>query len=192
MLSAKLGHRLDGILATIINNRFFSKTSPTVLTLLGLFFNLLAAGWIIGGYWKTAGFFILIAGLFDMLDGATARTMGKESKFGGFIDSVVDRYSDMAILTALIIYFSLNNDTIFIIICAITSIGAVLVPYTRARAEVFIGNCNIGIMERAERILLLAAGCFFNIMKPVLVIMAILTHLTVFQRIYFTWKESKK
>jgi CDP-diacylglycerol--glycerol-3-phosphate 3-phosphatidyltransferase len=191
MLSAKLGHRLDGILAAIINNSFFSKTSPTFLTLLGLFFNLVAAGWIIGGYWKTACFFILIAGLFDMLDGAAARTMGQVSKFGGFIDSVVDRYSDMAILTALIIYYSINNDTIFVIICTITSIGAVLVPYTRARAEVFISNCNIGIMERAERIILLAAGCFFNIMKPVLVIMAILTHLTVFQRIYFTWKESK-
>lgn len=127
-----------------------------------------------------------------MLDGAAARTLKRSSPFGGFIDSVVDRYSDMSLVIAFILYYALNRDIYMVTLCAITSVGFVLIPYTRARAERFINHCNVGIMERAERVLLIAAGCCFNLMKPVFWILAIFTHLTVFQRIYYTWKESQK
>ena len=192
MLSEKLGHRLDSILAPIIKWGPLSKLSPTALTLTGLFLNLIAAGGIIVGWWKTAALLILFAGLFDILDGATARTMKKATSFGGFIDSVVDRYSDMAILIAFIIYYARQNDIFRVSLCSITSVGCVLIPYTRARAETFIPACNIGIMERAERILLIVAGCYFNLMKPVFLILAVLTHVTVVQRIYYTWQKTKK
>jgi phosphatidylglycerophosphate synthase len=83
-----------------------------------------------------------------------------------------------------------------LILTAVVSIGTILIPYTRARAEVFIDHCDVGVMERAERIILLAAGGIFqgvfNIMPIILWILAIFTHLTVFHRIYFTWKEAKK
>jgi phosphatidylglycerophosphate synthase len=192
MLSEKLGHRLDRILSPIIKWGPLSKLSPTALTLTGLFFNLIAAGGIILGWWKTAALLILFAGLFDILDGATARIMNKATSFGGFIDSVVDRYSDMAILIAFIIYYARQNDIFMVSLCSITSIGCVLIPYTRARAETFIASCNIGIMERAERILLIVAGCYLYLMQPVFLILAVLTHVTVVQRIYYTWQKTQK
>ena len=192
MLSEKLGHRLDGPLSILIKKGPFSKLSPTALTLAGLLLNFFAAGFIIWGWWKTAAVVILFAGLFDMLDGATARTMEKTTQFGGFLDSVVDRYSDMAILIAFIIFYSLQHDIFMVCLCAITSIGCVLIPYTRAKAETIIPACNIGIMERAERILLIVAGCYFNLMKPVLLVLAVLTHVTVLQRIYYTWAQAEK
>jgi len=195
MLSKKIGHRLDSTLCPIIKGSPLSKLSPTALTLTGLFFNLIAAGFIIIGQWKTAALLILFAGLFDILDGATARTMKTASSFGGFIDSVVDRYSDMAILVAFIIYYAMQTDIFMVSLCSITSIGCILIPYTRARAETFIPSCNIGIMERAERILLIAAGCYFNcyvnLMQPVFLILAVLTHITVLQRIYYTWQKTR-
>ncbi len=192
MLSEKLGHKLDAPLAAIIKKSFLVRLSPTTLTIAGLIVNLVAAVGIIYSYWKSAGILILIAGFFDMLDGAAARTLKKVSPFGGFIDSVVDRYSDMAIIIAFIIYYALQNNIYMVSLCAIASIGIVLIPYTRARAESFIGNCNVGIMERAERILLIAAGCLFNIINPVLWILTVFTHITVLQRVHYTWKQSNK
>jgi CDP-diacylglycerol--glycerol-3-phosphate 3-phosphatidyltransferase len=192
MLSEKLGHKLDRPLSSIITRSFLARFSPTTFTVTGLFLNLVAAGSILYGYWKTASLLILVAGFFDMLDGAAARTQKKTSRFGGFIDSVADRYSDMALIIAFIIYYALDKDIFMVSLCAITSIGFVLIPYTKAKAETLISNCNIGLMERAERILLLSAGCYFNLMKPVFWILAILTHLTVFQRIHYTWKEIQK
>jgi CDP-diacylglycerol--glycerol-3-phosphate 3-phosphatidyltransferase len=194
MLSEKLGHRLDSPLSQLIKRGPLSRLSPTALTLTGLIVNLIAAGFIIPGWWKTAAVLILVAGLFDMLDGASARTTEKTTLFGGFIDSVVDRYSDMAILLAFIIYYSLplNNDIFMVSLCAVTCVGCVLIPYTRARAETIIPICNIGIMERAERILLIVAGCYFNLMQPVFLALAVLTHVTVLQRIYYTWEKTQK
>lgn len=190
MLSEKLGHRLDRPLSLLVKSRLLSHFSPTALTLTGLAINFIAAGAIIAGWWKAAAFLILFAGLFDMLDGATARTMDKATTFGGFIDSVVDRYSDMAILIAFIIYYARQHDIYMVSLCSITSIGCVLIPYTRARAEAFIARCNVGIMERAERIILIVAGCLFNLMQPVFLLLAVLTHITVLQRIYFTWQST--
>ena len=190
MLSEKLGHRLDRPLSMLITAYPLSRLSPTALTLTGLIMNFIAAGAIIAGWWQTAAVLIGVAGLFDMLDGTAARTREKATSFGGFIDSVVDRYSDMAILIAFIIYYARLNDIFMVCLCSITSIGCVLIPYTRARAEAFIDKCNIGIMERAERIILIVAGCLFGLIKPVFLILAVLTHITVLQRIYFTWQST--
>jgi CDP-diacylglycerol--glycerol-3-phosphate 3-phosphatidyltransferase len=197
MISSKIGHRLDSPLSKII--KFIFKTdnlNPTYFTLLGLLVNFLAAATFVCGKWLWAGLLILAAGLFDMLDGAIARTFGKVSNFGGFLDSVIDRYSDLVLLIGLIIYYAHNHNMHLLILTAVVSIGTILIPYTRARAEVFIPHCDVGIMERAERIILLAAGGIFqstfHIMPIILWILAIFTHLTVFHRIYFTWKEAQK
>jgi len=191
MISEKIGHKLDAPLALIIRNSFFSSVSPTALTLAGLGLNLIAAGFILYGYWKVAAIMILAAGFCDMLDGAAARIFNKATPFGGFIDSVVDRYSDMILVIAFIIYYAMHNEVGMVCLCAVASVGFVLIPYTRARAERFISSCNIGIMERAERILLISAGCLINCMTFVFWILAFLTHMTVLQRIVYTWKESQ-
>jgi CDP-diacylglycerol--glycerol-3-phosphate 3-phosphatidyltransferase len=160
--------------------------------LIGLLFNIIASGALIAGYWRSAALLILTAGLFDMLDGATARTLEKTSQFGGFLDSVIDRYSDMSLLIALIIYYANSTNMFMVVLCSVAALGTVLIPYARARAEVFIKNCNVGIMERAERILLLAAGALFNSMEIVLWLLAVFTHLTVLHRIYYTWQQAPK
>jgi CDP-diacylglycerol--glycerol-3-phosphate 3-phosphatidyltransferase len=196
MISSKIGHRLDSPLSKIIKFVFKTKNlNPTYFTLLGLLVNILAAIAFVDGKWLWAGILILTAGLFDMLDGAVARTFGKVSNFGGFLDSVIDRYSDLVLLIGLIIYYAQHNNMHLLVLTAVVSIGTILIPYTRARAEVFIPHCDVGIMERAERIILLALGGLlqnvFHAMPIVLWILAVFTHLTVFYRIYYTWKESK-
>ena len=197
MISSKIGHRLDSPISKLIKLIFKTNNlNPTYFTLLGLLVNIFAAAAFICGKWLVAGLLILAAGFFDMLDGAVARTFGRVTKYGGFLDSVIDRYSDLVLLIGLIIYYASNHNMHLLTLTAIVSIGTILIPYTRARAEVFIPHCDVGIMERAERIILLAAGgifqCVFNIMPIVLWILAIFTHLTVFHRIYFTWKEAQK
>jgi len=192
MISSLLGHELDRPLSWLIKNSVLGRVHPTVLTLTGLLINLIAAAAIIAGYWKSAALLIVTAGLFDMLDGATARTLRKTTHFGGFIDSVIDRYSDMSLLIALIIFYALQGKIFMVSLCSIASLGTVLIPYTRAKAEALIPECKVGLMERAERILLLAAGALFNCMEIIMWLMAIFTHLTVFHRIYYTWKETQK
>jgi CDP-diacylglycerol---glycerol-3-phosphate 3-phosphatidyltransferase len=192
MISSLLGHELDRPLSWLIKNSVLERVHPTALTLTGLLINLIAAAAIIAGYWKSAALLILTAGLFDMLDGASARTLRKTSLFGGFMDSVIDRYSDMSLLIALIIFYALQGKIFMVSLCAVASLGTVLIPYTRAKAEALIPECRVGLMERAERIIMLAAGALFNMMEIVMWLMAVFTHITVFHRIYYTWKETRK
>ncbi|MCX8042940.1 MAG: CDP-alcohol phosphatidyltransferase family protein [Desulfobacterota bacterium] len=192
MISEKLGHRLDEPLAVLIKKTFLGSVSPAALTLAGLVLNILAAAAIIAGWWKSAACIILLAGFCDMLDGAAARVLEKTSPFGAFLDSVVDRYSDMVILLGFIVYYATRQNIPMVVVITITSIGCVLIPYARAKAECLIPLCNVGIMERPERIILLAAGCLFDLVGPLFVVLAVLTHITVAQRIYYTWKHTQK
>jgi len=197
MLSSTVKHRLEQPLSRLIRF-FFRNTSlnPTYFTLLGLCVNILAAAAFVYGRWVLAGVLVLSAGLCDMLDGAVARTFNRVTRFGGFLDSVIDRYSDLVLLIGLIIYYAAHQNMQLLLLTAVVSIGTILVPYARARAENFIPRCDVGIMERAERIVLLAAGGLFqdllHLMPIVLWVLAIFTHLTVFHRIYYTWKEAQK
>jgi CDP-diacylglycerol--glycerol-3-phosphate 3-phosphatidyltransferase len=137
-----------------------------------------------------AGAVILVANIFDMLDGSVARMSGKVSKFGAFADSVMDRYSDMAILGGAIIYFALRRDIPFVIISAAGLVGAVMTSYTRARAESLLpgGKFNSGFMERPERIIVLGATCILNRVYMGMLFIAILGNLATFHRIWDTWK----
>ena len=197
MLSSTVKQRLEVPLSRLL--RFFFKhtsLNPTHFTLLGLCVNILAAAAFVYGTWVLAGVLVLLAGFCDMLDGAVARTFNKVTRFGGFLDSVIDRYSDLVLLIGLIIYYAGKQNMQLLVLTAVVSIGTILVPYARARAENIIPRCDVGIMERAERIVLLAAGGLFqdllHLMPVVLWILAIFTHLTVFHRIYYTWKEVQK
>ncbi len=192
MLSEKLGHSLDAPFAAILKNTFIARLNPNTLTVAGFIVNVLAAASIYNTHWKTGAVLILVAGAFDMLDGIIARCTNRVTDFGGFIDSVIDRYSDMFILMAFLLFYVINNKFTMVILCAAACMGIVLTPYTRARAEIFLKTCNVGIMERAERIILIAIGSYFNLMEPVLWVIAVFSNITVFQRIHYTWKNSGK
>ena len=189
MLSDRLGHRLDSYLYPSFKKIFGEWGNPNLFTLLGFFSTLVASWLILKGFWLSAGLAIILSGLFDLLDGVIARNLGKVTIFGSFFDSVMDRYSDLLLLLALSIHYLREGNSGLVILTSVVAIGTVLIPYVRAKAEALRISCHIGLMERAERIILLSLGTLFNWMEPVLWILAILTHFTVLHRIYAVWKE---
>jgi CDP-diacylglycerol--glycerol-3-phosphate 3-phosphatidyltransferase len=160
--------------------------SPTLLTLTGLMINAVAAFLYFSGFIVAGGATIVFAGLFDMLDGAVARASGKASGFGGFTDSVVDRYSDFLIFGGVLAYFAREGDLLMTLISAVSLCGAFLVSYVRARAELVIPTCAVGLMERPERIIVLAAGSIFGFLDVAIWFICITTHITALHRIIFT------
>ena len=192
MISEKLGHRLDTALSRIAQTFFGKKISPHFLTVTGLLINIGAAVCLGTGSWVLGGCLIFLGGFFDILDGAVARVFNKVTKFGGFLDSVIDRYSDTTLLIGITWYYIHCGAFGYAFLSLIVLMGSLLIPYSRAKAEIFLHRCNIGLMERAERTILLALGSIGNIMPIVLWVLAILTHVTVIQRIHYTWKEMQK
>jgi phosphatidylglycerophosphate synthase len=189
MISDRIGHRLDPYLHFLYKKILGEHGNPNVLTFLGFLATLIASCLILIGRWIPAGLFLILAGFFDLFDGMVARKFGKATPFGGFLDSVLDRYSDLFFLLALLIHYLRQANTSLVILVFVTSMGTALVPYARARAEAAQVPCRIGLMERAERLILLTAGTLLGWMVPVLWLLAVLTHLTVLQRIYYVWKK---
>jgi CDP-diacylglycerol--glycerol-3-phosphate 3-phosphatidyltransferase len=124
-----------------------------------------------------------------MLDGEVARRTQRETKFGAFFDSVIDRYSDMLLLLGLIIWYAKIDRIFYVGLTGLVLIGVVLTSYTRARAESLIPACKVGFLERPERIVLLIIGGVTNRMAAVLWVLAILSNWTVSQRIWYTYRE---
>lgn len=192
MLSDKLGHRLDTYFFPLFQKIFGKRGNPNLLTLFGFFSTLIASWLILKECWVGAGLMIVLSGLFDLMDGVIARSLGKVSLFGGFFDSVVDRYSDLILLFALLLHYSRKGENVGVLLTSSVVIGTALIPYVRAKAESIGLSCHIGLMERAERIILLAAATLFGWIEPILWILAILTHFTVLHRIYHVWKKLHK
>lgn len=186
MISARLGHFLDRPLAPLAKK---IKVHPNFFTVAGALITTGAAGWIVFNP-RVGGFLILLGGAFDVLDGVVARANGMTSKKGAFLDSVLDRYSDAAIFLAIAIYMYLNKNITGTILSIGILIGAMLVSYTRARAEGLGIDCHVGLMERPERIVITAFGCISGYLLPVLWVLFVLTHLTVFQRIHHVMKRN--
>lgn len=163
--------------------------TPNQLTLAGLGLNFLA-GWIFsGGHFFLGGLVMLIAALGDLLDGPLARLTGKSSKFGAFLDSTVDRYSDFFLFGGLAVFFAWNGRYGWLLIVLGILLGGFVTSYTKARAENFIANCNVGVFERPERIIVLAAGTLFSFLMPLaLLVLFFGTQFTALQRIFFTRK----
>jgi len=189
MISNKIGHRLDPYFYYLLKNFLGKHTNPNLFTLLGFFATLFASFLILDGFWFLAGLAIILSGLFDLFDGVAARKLGKVTAFGGFLDSVLDRYSDLLLLLALLIDGLEKGNSGVVLLTSFVSMGTVLIPYVRAKAEALQVPCTVGLMERAERIILLSIGTLFQWMEPILWILAILTHFTVLQRIYYVWKK---
>jgi CDP-diacylglycerol--glycerol-3-phosphate 3-phosphatidyltransferase len=189
MIGDKIGHRLDPYLYAILKIFLGQHGNPNILTFMGFFATLVASLLILKGFWFLAGLTIILSGLLDLFDGVVARKFGKVSLLGSFLDSVLDRYSDLLLLLALLIYYLKKGEPGSVILTSFVSMGTVLIPYVRAKAEALDVQCTIGLMERAERIILLSIGALFQWMVPILWILAILTHFTVLQRIYHVWKK---
>src|SRR6201992_4047269 len=147
-----IGVACNKVILLIVRALALSKIHPNVLTFLGLVINIVAAVLLAAGRFRAAGFVIIGAGLFDMVDGRVARETNRVTRFGGFFDSVLDRYSDLALLMGLLIFYSNIGRNLYIVLTAIVMTGSVMVSYTRARAEKEITKCKVGFLERPERV----------------------------------------
>jgi len=166
--------------------RIFSRINPNTVTILALVFCITAGLYFAAGNLVIAGFMLLMGGFFDVLDGAVARENGRVTKFGGLLDSVSDRYADAAVFLGIMwgghAAFPpyIENDW-FLGGLALT--GSLLVSYTRARAEAGgTGVLNIGVAERAERMILIILGAFLGLLHWAILVVAVMSHLTVLQR----------
>ena len=192
MLSEKIGDTLGRALDAIVRGFAASGVNPNFLTFIGFGINLLAAYLFAYGYFRWAGLTIILAGVFDMTDGRVARLEGRVTPFGGFYDSVMDRYSDLCLLIGLLIYYGRINRFLYVSLVAVAMIGSVMVSYSRARAENVIPSCKVGFLERPERVVLIIIGALFDRMAPVIWLIAVLSNVTVIHRIIYTRQEARK
>jgi len=192
-----VGKGCGKVLHLIVHGLALTRVSPNVLTFIGLVINVIAAVLFglahpanQGRMFFYAGLVIIGAGIFDMVDGRVARATGQVTTFGGFFDSVIDRYSDVALFFGLLVYYARANRFFYLVLVAFVMTGSVMVSYTRARAESLIGKCQVGFMERPERIVLVIIGAMTNHMAPALWVLAVFSTITVIHRIKYTYEET--
>jgi len=176
----------------IINICVALRIHPNTLTLIGVLINV-GAAWALGfGRFRLAFAIMLVANIFDFIDGKVAHILGLQSQFGAFWDSTLDRFSDLALLTGLIFLYSKLNRSDYVMIAALTLIFSIMTSYARARAESLVAKCKVGFMERPERIVLLMIGTITNRMAGVLWVVLVLSILAVADRIYYTFLALNK
>jgi CDP-diacylglycerol---glycerol-3-phosphate 3-phosphatidyltransferase len=194
-----VGRACGVLLDAIVRMLALTRINPNVLTLMGLAVNTYAA--FLFGYangenqrrmFLYAGLVIIGSGFFDLVDGRVARASNQVTRFGGFFDSVVDRYSDASLFFGLLVFYARGNRFFYVVLTALVMISAIMVSYARARAESLIGTCRVGFMERPERLVLLIIGALFNVMAPVLWVIAVLSTITVIHRIVYTWQRTRE
>lgn len=171
--------------------RLLNKTglTPNTITLVGLIGNTIGALFLAQGQMTLGGIIVLLMGPIDALDGTMARLRGEPTEFGGFVDSVSDRYSELVIFGGLIYYYSQQGDPLPTILAYAAAAGSVLVSYTRARALSLGIETKVGILTRFERYLVLSPCLVLNIPMVALWILAVLANVTALQRI---WDVRKK
>jgi peptidoglycan lytic transglycosylase len=151
----------------------------------------LATAAFIGARIRAGGVLLILAGLCDFFDGSLARASGQVSTFGAFLDSVIDRYSDLVVLLGIVVLYAHMSQMRGAIVAMAGLIGSMMVSYTKARAESIGVRCTVGIMERPERMICLIAGALLDLLEPALWVLAVLANLTAVQRIAFTWRATR-
>lgn len=170
--------------------QFISATgvSPNVITVIGFLLMVGVAFVLAWGYLFWGGILITAVALFDAIDGTLARLMGRTSRFGAFLDSTLDRFSEAVIFLGLFIYFIGQNQQLELILIYATVVGSLMVSYARARAEGIGVPLKEGLFTRFERVFLLVVGLLFNQLTGVLWLLAVFSNLTAIQRMYLVWR----
>jgi CDP-diacylglycerol--glycerol-3-phosphate 3-phosphatidyltransferase len=176
-------------LRLIIDAAVALRIHPNILTFVGVLINVAAAWALALGRFMLAGVIMIVANIFDFIDGKVAQELEAVSRFGGFWDSVIDRFSDISLFIGLIYLYSRLGRTDYVMITALAMMFAIMTSYTRARAESLIPKCKVGFMERPERIVLFMIGAFTNRMAAVMWVILVLSIVTVADRIFYTWRE---
>src|ERR671927_816851 len=202
MFGASIGRAAQRIIDAMVRWLAIGHINPNILTVIGVALNV-GCGLLFGmGRFFSAGIALIVANLFDMLDGQVARLSGRVTRFGGFLDSSLDRLSDMVIFVGLMVFYARDTEfhsTLNVFLAGAAMMGSVLVSYTSARAESLIPKCDVGFLRRPERVVLLIIGGvtthpssqnpFANRMPAVLWILAVGSYWTFAHRMYHTWRE---
>jgi CDP-diacylglycerol---glycerol-3-phosphate 3-phosphatidyltransferase len=186
-----IGSACNVVIMAIVRALALWRIHPNALTFIGLVINGFGAVLLASGRFFWAGLVIIGAAIFDMVDGRVARETKQVTLFGGFFDSVIDRYSDLVLLMGLLVYYASINRFFYVVLTAVVMTASVMVSYTRARAECVIPKCKVGFMERPERMVLLILGALFNRIAPVLWVIAVIGNISVIHRMLFTWRETR-
>lgn len=167
------------------------RLKPNHLTVCGLGASLLSAAAFASSRPQLAGVLLAMAGLCDYFDGTLARASGRVTPFGAFLDSVIDRYSDLVVLLSVVLLFAHASQWRAVAISMVALVGSVMVSYTRARAESIGVVCNVGLMERPERIICLVAGAVFGLLEPAMWALALFSNATAVHRIAVTRQATR-
>lgn len=165
---------------------------PNHLTMVGLGVSIVAACALAQGRLRVGAVLLALAGLFDFFDGSLARLANSVSAFGAFLDSVVDRYSDLVVLLGVVLYYHRAADYTGVFLTMVALVGTIMTSYTKARAQSIGVACEIGLIERPERLIVLIAGATFNLLTPAMIALAVLTNLTALQRILYTRRAAAR
>ena len=202
MISEAIGAGGKRVLGAMVRTLARTRANPNALTFIGLLINI-GCGVLYGyGRFFTAGLLMIVANVFDMLDGQVARQRGRVTRFGAFFDSVIDRYSDIIVYVGIMVFYArdtVSHSSLLVALTGLALVGSVMISYSRARAESLDIKCKVGFLERPERVVLLIIGSLTEIGRPdnaflhkmpqVLWVLAVLSHWTVVHRIYHTWRE---
>jgi CDP-diacylglycerol---glycerol-3-phosphate 3-phosphatidyltransferase len=205
MLGAYIGEGCQRIINGMVRVLARLNPDPNLLTVIGLFINILAA--VLYGYGRffAAGLVMIAANIFDMLDGRLARLTGRVTKFGAFLDSSLDRLSDMVTFLGIIIFYARDtqyHSTLYASLTGSALIGSVMISYTAARAESLIPKCDVGFFRRPERVVLLIIGSLtvwpgsknplLNKMPATIWLMTLMSYWTFGHRLYHTWRLTRE
>src|SRR5206468_2545762 len=205
MFGASIGRAGQRIIDEMVRWLAHGHINPNILTVVGVAINV-GSGLLFGmGQFFWAGIVLIVANLFDMLDGQVARMSGRVTSFGGFLDSSLDRLSDMVVFVGLIVFYARDTEfhsTLNVFLAGAGLMGSVMVSYASARAESMIPKCDVGFLRRPERVVLFIIGAlstvprsnnfFANRMPAVLWVLAIGSYWTFAHRMYHTWTEVNK
>lgn len=183
MLKARLGHDFDERIARAVPFLFHPRVHPNALSVLGVAISLLGAWAFAEGSFRLGAGIVLVGGVFDLTDGVVARRQGRVTTFGGFLDSSLDRVVDMALLLGLVLHYAGRGAVALACLAGFALVATVLVSYTKARAESVLPDFKGGLLERAERIVILVLGGLSGWMPLALAIVAVGSAITAGQRI---------
>jgi phosphatidylglycerophosphate synthase len=184
-----IGEGAGWLLRHVVTGLAATGLTPNTFTFLALGVNSCAAAFFAMGQFRWAATALFLAAFLDMADGQVARRVGQVTAFGAFLDSTLDRYSDLGLYMGLVVYYTLIGQAFYMVLAAVAMASSFMVSYSRARAESLIPSCKVGFMERPERLVLLILGGAFNHMAPALWVIAAISTITVIHRVAYTWQE---
>src|SRR2546421_8839485 len=205
MFGASIGRAGQRIIDAMVRWLARGHINPNILTFIGVAINV-GSGLLFGfGDFFWAGIVLIVANLFDMLDGQVARLSGRVTSYGGFLDSSLDRLSDMVVFVGLMVFYARDTEfhsTLNVFLAGAGMMGSVMISYASARAESLIPKCDVGFLRRPERVVLFIIGAlstrpsshnfFVNRMPAVLWVLAVGSYWTFAQRVYDTVREGNK